>query len=476
MVFSSFIFLFLFLPIFLVCYFFSGRRFRNLTALAFSFLFYGWGAPSVLIMLFFSSAADYYISKFIDKSPRGKFAFAVGVILNVALLLYYKYTNFFFGEFNTLLAYLEHEPIHWTQVLLPVGVSFFTFQKISYLGDVYRGLCVPAAKLSDYLLYVVLFPQLIAGPIVRYHDVDAQIKQRSHSFDMMFSGIVRFCIGLGKKVLIADEMGRITDNVFALNAGELYTWHAWVGLLAYAFQIYFDFSGYSDMAIGLGRMMGFEFLENFNFPYISQNITEFWRRWHLSLSRWMLEYLYIPLGGSRVSKVRMYCNLWLVFIVSGLWHGASWNFLIWGIYHGFFLVLDKVFWIRISSKIPKIINVMICFFIVLIGWVFFRIENLSHAIQFLETLFGLSNSVVEPSKIYRAQIIHNRGIFVMIVAMISSFAPLLDGVRVRVTTWWHSRSDVLQTNFAFAVSFALFILSVTSLSTNEFSPFLYFKF
>ena len=321
MVFSSLTFLFLFLPLMLAAYYACPARHRNLVALLASALFYAWGAPRFVIVLFVSGLIDYVLSRELpgDRGTPGrrKGVLALAVVLNIALLLYFKYANFFVAEMNAMLARFGGGAVPWAAVALPIGISFFTFQKVSYLVDVYRGVAQPARNALDYLLYVVLFPQLIAGPIVRYHDVARQLEERDYTRERFFMGILRFSQGLGKKVLVANTMAELADAAFNAAPAGLTCGQAWLGVLAYAFQIYFDFSGYSDMAIGLGRLLGIEFLENFNRPYISRSITEFWRRWHISLSNWMREYLYIPLGGNRRGAVRTYFNLWIVFLISG---------------------------------------------------------------------------------------------------------------------------------------------------------------
>ena len=286
------------------------------------------------------------------------------------------------------------EPAHWTRVALPIGISFFTFQKLTYSVDVYRKVHKPLNKVTDYALYILMFPQLIAGPIVRYNEIADQIEDRSANETMnnRLTGFFRFMIGLAKKVLIANVLGEQVDLIFSDTVNGLSTFTAWIGILAYAFQIYYDFSGYSDMAIGIGRMIGFRFPENFNNPYISQSITEFWRRWHITLGRFMRDYLYIPLGGSRVSNRRLYFNLWVVFLISGLWHGASWNFVIWGAFHGLFLVADRIILLKFFNFIGKVPSIIITFLISLIGWVFFRADNLEIARDYLGRMIAFEAS------------------------------------------------------------------------------------
>jgi alginate O-acetyltransferase complex protein AlgI len=374
MVFSSFTFLFMFLPAFLAVYFLSPGRIKNLVALIGSCVFYAWGAPRILPLLLLGCLIDFCLGRqFANASlsaGRKKALLIFGLLLNVSFLAYFKYANFFVAEFNGLLSLSGIPEFSWKKIALPIGISFYTFHKISYLVDVYNGRAQASRNLIDYLLYIALFPQLVAGPILRYYDISEQLRHRRVTLDDFSHGAFRFCVGLGKKILIADEMGKVADNVFHFSAASSPgTVYLWLGLIAYAYQIYFDFSAYSDMAIGLGRMLGFRFLENFNMPYISKNITEFWRRWHISLSNWMRDYLYIPLGGNRVPAWRNYINLWLVFLLSGLWHGASWNFILWGMFHGSFLTFDKLFWLKYSQKLPRVFNVAITF-LVIFSWTF----------------------------------------------------------------------------------------------------------
>ena len=346
MVFSSTIFLFFFLPLTLLAYFVVGPRGRNLILLAASLLFYAWGETVYLLVMLFSIAANYLFGLLIDRArergSRGGTAFALAVATNLGLLGFFKYANFFVDNLNQVLPVLGLAPMDIGRVHLPIGISFFTFQALSYIIDLYRNETAVQRSLLNFALYKALFPQLIAGPIVRYRDVAREIEQRTVSLDDFASGVQRFIIGLGKKVLIANVMGRAADTIFATPAETLPATLAWTGSIAFMLQIYFDFSGYSDMAIGLGRMFGFHFLENFNYPYIARSVREFWRRWHISLSTWFRDYLYIPLGGNRHGPVRTGANLLLVFLLCGLWHGASWTFLIWGVYHGIFLVLERV--------------------------------------------------------------------------------------------------------------------------------------
>ena len=475
MVFSSFLFLSLFLPLFLAAYLLSPRSLRNMVALLFSLFFYTWGAPKIIGTLVAGSFLDYLVSKHFSGRYR-KISFAAGVGANLLLLGYFKYANFFVADANALIVWLGGEPITWSAVALPVGISFFTFQKISYLADVYCRRTEPAAKFSHYLLYVTLFPQLIAGPIIRYHDVAQDILRRELSAQNIWYGFFRFSVGLGKKVLIADELAKIVDTIFGIDPAILPAHYALLGMTCYAFQIYFDFSGYSDMALGLGRVMGFRFPENFNMPYISQSITEFWRRWHISLSNWMRDYLYIPLGGNRCGLFRTYLDLWIVFLISGLWHGASWTFVLWGAYHGFFLVLDKLFWLRVSKRLPAPLNVLITFTIVSLGWVLFRSESLEFSWQYIQALSNLSSWGAPLGSYYPAQIIHNRGIFVLTIAVLLSFAPIAPALREMAEAALAGGSSLRRLGLEFAAASALLLLSMLVVGSGSFSPFLYFRF
>jgi alginate O-acetyltransferase complex protein AlgI len=473
MVFSSLLFLFVFLPAFLTIYYLTPVRWRNITALAGSYFFYAWGAPQFVFILLASSIIDYILSRFIYKTEKKKIPLAISLVLNICLLGVFKYANFFVGEFNNILEVFGFQGAHWTYIALPIGISFFTFQKISYMVDVYRGTTKPARNVFDFLLYVALFPQLIAGPIVRYHDIAAQLKKRRHSLEKVFEGIYRFCIGLGKKVLIANVVGEVADKIFALGNPDMTVSFAWVGIIAYALQIYFDFAGYSDMAIGLGKMMGFDFLENFNCPYVSQSITEFWRRWHISLSRFMREYLYIPLGGNRVSQNRTYINAWIIFLISGLWHGAAWTFVVWGVYNGLFISLDKMFWSKLSKKIPKIINILITFFFVLIGWVFFRSETFVQAGHYLQSMFGFVSST---TNILWVDVIVNRGWIVFGLGLLFSFIPGFKLYDIVIEKLRARRQGYARIFVKACITGIILALSVLSLANASFNPFIYFRF
>jgi alginate O-acetyltransferase complex protein AlgI len=477
MVFSSLTFIFLFLPVTLAIYGLSPLRWRNGILLLASCLFYSWGAPKFLFILLASSALDYFLAHRIHTSTAAtekRWLITLGISVNAALLLYFKYANFFIDQVNALADLTGNTPLQWTRIALPIGISFFTFQKISYLVDVYKGTANPARSLLSYTLYVALFPQLIAGPIIRYHDVARQLMERDHTAEKMFAGLCRFCLGLGKKILIANTLGEVADTVFGLPLADLPTTTAWLGAVCYSFQIYFDFSGYSDMAIGLGRMFGFEYLENFNQPYLARSFTEFWRRWHISLSNWMREYLYIPLGGNRKGEIRTFINLWIVFLLSGFWHGASWTFVAWGAFHGFFLSLDKLMlrWKKRSLSAP--LAMLITFILLNVSWVLFRSETLSGAWLFLQQMFTLSAPAETPGMGLNS-LLTMRQTVALLTAVCISILPIPRPLAALSAGNWQELTRIQ----CFAVgllSLLVFIISVSMLSTSTFNPFIYFRF
>ena len=474
MVFSSIIFLLYFLPIFLILYFVVGKKYKNIVILASSILFYSWGAPVFVFILLGSTFLDFYLVQWMHKSQtpkRKKGLLIFSILLNVGLLAYFKYANFFVENLNNFIGTLGGSELGWTEVILPIGISFYTFQTLTYSIDVYRGVHQPLKKVWDYMLYIIMFPQLIAGPIVRFNHIADQITDRVETVDDRLLGFYRFCIGLGKKVLIANVLGAKVSEIMEVNDfSNLDSTTAWIGILAYTFQIYFDFSGYSDMAIGLGRMMGFRFPENFNNPYTSKSITEFWRRWHMTLGTWMRDYLYIPLGGNQVSSpLRLYFNLWLVFLASGLWHGASWNFVAWGAYHGFFLIIERLFLRNILKKLGNTASWMYCFFVSVLGWVIFKIEDMDLAMDYYQKLFAFDFQSVSVSAEPRFWII-------FIIAIFFSFFLLLPyGKKIHDTIFEKNYSNRMITGMWF-VSMILFLLSVSSLATADFNPFIYFRF
>lgn len=379
MLFSSIIFLFQFLPLCLLLYFLAGKRLRNLLLLIASLVFYAWGESYYVLLMLVSILVNYICGLMIDRY-RGRQAargFLIAAIaFNVLSISVFKYANFLVDNLNTVLSQIGAGPIELAPIHLPIGISFFTFQAMSYAVDVYRRDASVQRNPLNIGLYIALFPQLIAGPIIRYHDIAAQLIRRRVRLDDLSYGIERFVVGLGKKVLIANQVAIIADQVFSFPYETLTPGVAWLGVLCYTLQIYFDFSGYSDMAIGLGRMFGFHFLENFNYPYISRSIREFWRRWHISLSSWFRDYLYIPLGGNHKGPLRTYLNLLIVFFLCGLWHGAGWNFVIWGLLHGLFLVIERLGFEKILNRCWSPLRYLYVMLVVCTGWVFFELKIL----------------------------------------------------------------------------------------------------
>lgn len=471
MVFSSIVFLLYFLPILLVMYFLLPKKFKNIFLLLASIGFYAWGAPKFIFVILLTTIIDFYLVSVMDKSNndnKRKLLLVFSVSINLGLLIYFKYSNFFIENVNATLSVFGLGEIHWTKLILPIGISFYTFETITYVVDVYRRVHKPLKSFWDYQLYIILFPKLIAGPIIRYHEIADQIKERRDVIDDKLVGFYRFAFGLGKKVLIANQLGVFADSVFNSNYADLDCITAWVGSLAYTFQIYFDFSGYSDMAIGLAKMLGFKFPENFNNPYISQSITEFWRRWHITLGSWMRNYLYIPLGGNRTSTTRMYINLWLVFLASGLWHGASWSFVLWGAYHGLFIVLERAFLTKLLLKIGKLPSILITFCIINIGWVFFRVENINNAFAYIKTLFSFH---------FISHLQFDRELIVTFILAIlfSFFAANHLGQKLQ-NKFYDDLYSNRRHSLVSIVSMALFILSVCYITSDGFNPFIYFRF
>jgi alginate O-acetyltransferase complex protein AlgI len=485
MPFSSVTFLFAFLPTFLLVYHLAPARFRNAVALIASLGFYAWGAPRFLFVLVFVSMVDYAFSRGIARaepaSRRRSWLLAVAVTINLGLLFYFKYANFFVREGNHIALWLGKPALQWVDIALPMGISFVAFEEISYLVDVFRGVARPAKRLSDYALFLSLFPHSIAGPIFRWKDLEQQLRSRVHSLLTVFDGFLRFSFGLAKKVLIANNVARVADQVFRMDAGHMPTSFAWLGVLAYSLQIYFDFSGYSDMAIGLGQMIGFSFKENFDAPYTASSITEFWRRWHISLSTWLRDYLYIPLGGSREGEAKRFRNLILVFLLCGFWHGANWTFLAWGAYHGTWLVLEQSrAWRGLLRLLPRFLLMPLTFLLVMLGWVFFRADNLQHAVAYFGRLFAWHPFVGSGTQTSWGELITNRSWAYGALALIGCFA--MAHPRSAAAAAWligKRRADnasLLGDVGRFAFALCAFSLSTVALVNAQFNPFIYFRF
>lgn len=466
MLFSSVSFLFMFLPSVLLGYFLLPIRYRNSWLLLASIFFYAWGEPTYVLIMLCSILINYTGARLVAAyRSHGKLILGASIVADLGILFYFKYFNFVVDNINQFM----EAKIDFVIVVMPIGISFYTFQAISYLVDVYRGEVEVQKNLFKVALYITLFPQLIAGPIVKYHDVAEQISERQENFPDFIYGLKRFIIGLSKKMLLANPMGAVADNVFSLPVEQMNCLTSWVGAVCYTLQIFFDFSGYSDMAIGLGRMFGFKFLENFNYPYISKSITEFWRRWHISLSTWFKEYLYIPLGGNRVSKFRNYINLFIVFFATGFWHGAAWNFIFWGLWHGIFIVFEKITGWHKNDGGPflSFIHHFYTLLIVVIGWVMFRADTMTYAGEYIKNMFGQVNGSMQiyPLRYY----FDSYEMITMLIALLVS-TPLFSSM---LNDKYTSAKTHIMINLWILT---LFILSAISVVGSTYNPFIYFRF
>jgi len=475
MVFSSAIFLFGFLPAVIISYYVPRLLFQkrpgNALLLFFSYIFYLYGAAGFLLILLLSTIADYFLGLMIDRDVKRKHLWlSLSVLVNIGLLVFFKYANFFVGELNSVLVGFEFSPVKWTGVLLPIGISFFTFQKLSYIIDVYRGKSRALENVIDFALYVANFARLIAGPIVRFSYISSQLKERKESWDFFFTGIMRFCWGLAKKVIIANSCGQIADIIFGSDLALLDTKSAWLGSIAYTLQIYFDFSAYSDMAIGLGLMFGFTFPENFNRPYSAVSITDFWRRWHITLSRWFRDYLYIPLGGNRRGTARTCVNMAAVFVLCGLWHGANWTFVLWGMYHGVFLILERITGIRdVPPEKYRVVRRATTLFIVILGWVLFRSEDISQAAGFLGVMFTATDL---PLSYELSLALNYRNVLFMLAALTVFFMPReFSGIKILI-----SKKDPIPLLAGALMILLLLPYCAALIVGGSTSPFIYYRF
>lgn len=467
MVFSTPFFLFFYLPIVLAAYYLTPLRFRNAVLLLLNLIFYGWGEPVYILIMFASIAIDYTHGMLVARAKaRGndkaaRLAVASSVIFNLALLFFFKYWDFIAGSFQAVgLTFMPKLGLQ-----LPIGISFYTFQTMSYTIDVYRSDARCQKNIVTFGTFVTLFPQLIAGPIIKYKDLDEQLESRTHSPEQFAAGVQSFVVGLAKKVLIANNLGQLWDAYLATPQTQLSTLGAWLGILAFSFQLYFDFSGYSDMAVGLGRMLGFEFLPNFNYPYISKSVTEFWRRWHISLSSWFREYVYFPLGGSRVEKPRLVFNLLVVWCLTGIWHGANWNFLLWGLYYFVFLVGEKLLWGKTLEKLPSPVRHIYALLVAVVGWCLFAIEDMSLLPGYLAAMFGFApGGLVSPDALY----------------YLRTYLPVLALAAVASTPLgkdlWHKLGQKAWRLALPACLLAGLILCTAYLVDATYNPFLYFRF
>ena len=474
MVFSSPTFVCLFPPLTLALYFLLPRSSNNLVLVAASIVFYGWGDPVAAFALILPSIAmNFYLGRMLGRAEgaRRRRLIVFSIAINLGILIVFKYSRFIVENLNDFLMLFGAPTLRVPALTLPLGISFFTFHILSYLIDVYRGSIPPQPSLSAFALYIINFPQLIAGPIIRYRQIADQLAVRAATLGDFEYGVLRFVTGLAKKLLIADPIGQIADVIFGTGPSELTTGAAWLGVICYALQIYFDFSGYSDMAIGLARMFGFRFPENFNYPYAATSIQDFWRRWHMTLSAWFRDYVYIPLGGNRFGSWETVRNLWIVFFLTGAWHGASWNFIIWGLWHGLFLSLERVAPVAaVLERMPRVLRTGYVLLVVLIGWVFFRAPNLEHASSYLTRMFAFE---FEGQTLLRAfDLVTMHSLTVIATAFVFSL-PLWPAVRSRLTD--AAVVGAMRISSAAYVALVM-ILSFAAMAGDENSPFLYFRF
>ena len=457
MIFSSLLFLFIFLPVFLLIYYLVPFKFKNFILLVFSLLFYSWGEPIYITLLIFSSIVDYFngilITKYEGNRKKQRIFLILSIIVNLSLLGVFKYSNFIVNNLNLLGLNIDIP-----NIALPLGISFFTFQTMSYSMDVYMGTVKCEKNFLNFMTYVSMFPQLVAGPIVRYDDVGKELHKREINFDGFCKGMFKFLTGLFKKVLIANNVGLLFSMISSNPNISLVS--AWLGIIAYALQIYFDFSGYSDMAVGLGKMLGFNYPENFNYPYIATSITSFWRRWHMTLSTWFKDYVYFPLGGSRCSKIKNIRNLLIVWMLTGVWHGANWNFVIWGLYFGIILILEKTILKKFLSKIPAFFKHVYAIILILIGWLIFAFDNMTNLINYSGKMFFNSNIVG------REFLFYLRNYFVFIIFGIILSTPIVK--KIKLNKFWKITLIIIY--------LLLFIICISLLVSDSYNPFLYFRF
>ena len=480
MVFSSTLFLFLFLPAVLLLYAIAPRRLRNGVLLLASLLFYAWGEPRFVLVMLASILANYGLGLLVERTRgRASMRTVLGatVAVNIGLLVVFKYGGFLGRNVNELLSAVGGSPLRVPDIALPIGISFFTFQAMSYVIDVARADARVQRNPLEVALYISLFPQLIAGPIVRYRDIARQLDERRGSLAQFASGVERFVVGLAKKVLIANTVALPCDRIFALPSDRLTAPLAWLAVVCYTLQIYFDFSGYSDMAIGLGRMFGFEFLENFRFPYVADTIKEFWRRWHISLSTWFRDYLYIPIGGNRGSEPRTYANLVIVFFLCGLWHGAAWTFVAWGLFHGAFLVLERTRFGTLLEGLPRPARHVYAMLVVMVGWVLFRSETFAGALAMLTAMAGLAHpaGITDPARFYAGN-----DVVLAILAGIVGSGPVIPALDAALTRRLATRPNRLvaagYTCVTLLMPTILLLASAVMLSAQTHNPFIYFRF
>ena len=466
MVFSSLLFMFQYLPIVLLIYYLAPVKWRNLWLFIVNLVFYGWGEPVYIVLMLFSIALNYGVGLLVEKyrenqREKAKRVLTVNIIVNLLLLGFFKYYDLF-AETLSLIPGLTLPTLGLT---LPIGISFYTFQTMSYPIDLYRGDCTVQRNFISFGTFVALFPQLIAGPIVRYKDVADQLGFRAGSMEQFSSGVRRFIVGLGKKVLIANNIGMLWDVYSGTGVSELSVLGAWLGIIAFSLQIYFDFSGYSDMAIGLGRMLGFEFLENFDYPYISKSVTEFWRRWHMSLGTWFRDYVYIPLGGNRCGLMRQFFNIFVVWALTGFWHGANWTFLFWGVYYAIFLMIEKAFLLKRLKQAPAFLGHIYALLVAVCGWVVFDLSTLTHALGYYKAMFGLSGAGLT----HAADLFYLKNYALMLIIGIVAATPL--GKKLYEKLPAKAMAVITPALILFVLVF-----STAYLVDATYNPFLYFRF
>jgi alginate O-acetyltransferase complex protein AlgI len=475
MLFSSLIFLYLFLPATLLLTFLLPAKARNFVLLIASLVFYSWGWVSYALLMLFSIIFNYFFALWISalsKNSTRKAVLIACITVNIGMLVVMKYSGFLLVNLNSLLHLAHFKPLSMTPVLLPAGISFFTFHAISYVVDIYRKECEVQKNPVRLALYISFFPQLIAGPIIRYHDIAAQLKERKISLDDFTAGAERFILGLAKKVLLSNVFALPANEIFKTDLTHLNAPLAWFGALCYSLHIYCDFSGYSDMALGLGRMFGFHFPENFNFPYLARSVKDFWRRWHISLSTWFRDYLYVPLGGNRKGKIRTYINLLLVFFLTGLWHGANWTFVIWGFIHGFFLILELLFLGKRLEQLP-ILNHVYTLFVVVNAWVFFNAPDLHYALHYLKIMYGIQpgGNVLKDLQFY----LNPEFIITFLIAVLGA-AGVFSWLGTKTEQLFEHRTALIWTGIRYtALLFTLTVCSIYLLS-DSYNPFIYFRF
>lgn len=473
MVFSSLVFLFVFLPLTLMLYYLVPRGGRNLILLVVSLIFYAWGEPIYIVLMLFSTIVDFIhgllVEKYQDQPKKAKRVVLSSVCINLGLLIFFKYSSFIVANINAIFGTGFVVP----DIALPIGISFYTFQTMSYTIDIFRKDAPAQRNIISLGAYVTMFPQLIAGPIVRYQTVARQLTNRVETQGKFAEGVRRFIIGLGKKVLFANNIGMVWDSIVATDVNQLTVLTSWIGILAFGLQIYFDFSGYSDMAIGLGKMFGFDLLENFNYPYISQSITEFWRRWHISLGTWFRDYVYIPLGGNRKGKYRTYLNVFVVWFLTGLWHGASWNFVLWGLYFGVIISIEKAFLMKWLNRFPAFVRHIYTLFLLLIGWGLFAFDNFSHLIAYFKIMFGMNgDGIYNQTTFYYL----SSNAMTFIILIIAS-TPIMKTVYQRLNVFMNSNlKSIFEMILLPMVYLTILILSTAYLVDSSYNPFLYFRF